>query len=66
MTRVIEADLNPKRMTKPSSVGERTMTGPDGKRFVASTVSGDSKTLARDMTYVFARNVARARRDSAK
>ena len=42
------------------------MTGPDGKRFVASTVSGDSKTLARDMTYVFARNVARARRDSAK
>lgn len=66
MTRVVEADLNPKGMSKPSSVRERTMTGPDGKRYVANTVSGDSKTLARDMTYVFARNVARARRDSTK
>lgn len=42
------------------------MTGPDGRSYVANTVSGDSKTLASDMTYVFARNVARARRSSAK
>jgi len=67
MATVIESALNPKGgFQKSRSVRDKVVVGPDGKRYVSGGISGDSPTLAQDLGYVFARNVARARREAKK
>ncbi len=50
-----------------SSVGEKRVRNADTGQFVTvRTLDGASKTFGKDLTYVFSRNVAKARRDNKK
>lgn len=50
-----------------SSVVESRVRSPDTGQFVTiRTIYGGSKTFGKDLTYVFTRNVEKARRDNKK
>jgi hypothetical protein len=50
-----------------SSVIESRVRSPDTGQFVTvRTIDGGSKTFSKDLTYVFTRNVEKARRDNKK
>ena len=52
---------------KLSSVVESRVRSPDTGKFVTvRTINGGSKTFSKDLTYVFTRNVEKARRDNKK
>jgi hypothetical protein len=51
---------------KSASVGEKRVRDGDGKLQTLRTLDGHSETFSHDLTYVFARNVAKARRDNKK
>lgn len=48
---------------KGTSVTKRFVRDADGKRHVVRTIDLASDTLSADLTYVFGRNVAKARKD---
>ncbi len=49
------------------SVVESRVRSPDTGQFVTvRTIDGGSKTFSKDLTYVFTRNVEKARRDNKK
>ncbi len=62
MTKVIIAPLKP---AGRAEIRKKRVRGPDGKITTLLTVDADSPTLADDITEVFKRNVARARRANA-
>jgi hypothetical protein len=50
-----------------ASVIESRVRSPDTGQFVTvRTIDGSSKTFGKDLTYVFTRNVDKARRDNKK
>ena len=52
---------------KDSSVTEKRVRSADtGQLVTVRTLDGGSKTFGKDLTYVFTRNVAKARRDNKK
>ena len=53
-----------KAAAKSASVGEKRVRDAAGQFRTVRTLDGQSKTFASDLTYVFARNVARARREN--
>lgn len=55
---------NRKAATKSASVGEKRVRDAAGQVRTVRTLDGQSETFGTDLTYVFARNVARARREN--
>lgn len=52
---------------RASSVTEKRMRNAEtGQLVTVRTLDGASKTFGKDLTYVFSRNVAKARRDNKK
>jgi hypothetical protein len=49
---------------KAAAVTEKRVRDADGKFLTVRTLDGHSKTFATDLTYVFSRNVAKARREN--
>lgn len=52
--------------TGPSSVGQKRVRGSDGELHTLRTLNTGSKTFSRDLTYVFGKNVAKARRENKR
>lgn len=56
---------NSKAVTSSASVGEKRVRDVVSGKFVTvRTLDGHSKTFGKDLTYVFTRNVAKARREN--
>lgn len=51
---------------KRASVGIKRIRDEDGELRTLSTIEAGSKTFGRDLTYVFGRNVAKARRENKR
>lgn len=51
---------------KHASVGSKRVRDEDGALHTLSTIDAGSKTIDRDLTYVFGRNVAKARRENKR
>ena len=49
-----------------ASVGQKRVRGSDGELRTLRTLNAGSKTFSRDLTYVFAKNVAKARRENKR
>jgi len=49
---------------KTAAVTEKRVRDDDGKLHTVRTLDGHSKTFGTDLTYVFTRNVAKARREN--
>lgn len=65
MTKVVFASLKPSGSGKPSSaVTTKRIKIPDGVSVIVHTVDADAESFANDMSYVFRKNVARARRQN--
>ena len=64
VTKVITATLNANGRKRKHSVVEKRVRRPDGKVAVMRTIDANSKTFADDLTYVFTKNVAKARREN--
>ena len=47
-----------------SVTGKRVRDASSGKYLTVRTIDGQSKTLGQDLNYVFAKNVAQARREN--
>ena len=53
------------KTSKPSSVGEkRVRDAGSGKFVIVRTLDAQSKTFGSDLSYVFTKNVAKARREN--
>jgi len=65
VTKVVTAKLNGGKPRKHSVV-EKRVRRPDGKVVVVREIDANSKTFADDLTYVFQKNVARARRENKR
>lgn len=50
--------------SKSASVTEKRVRDDQGKVLTVRTIDGRSKTFGTDLTYVFTRNVAKARREN--
>lgn len=70
MSKVVITKLSSSKATKgkkAGSVREKRVRSADTGQFVTMrTLDGGSKTFGNDLTYVFTRNVAKARRDNKK
>ena len=69
MAKVVYASLKgpkakPGKARAEKPVASKTVTGPDGARRTLYTVDADSPTFSKDLTAVFKRNVAKARREN--
>lgn len=68
MAKVVITKVGPKGrkpVPKPASVGEkRVRDAKSGKFLTMRTLEGQSKTFGNDLTYVFTKNVAKARREN--
>lgn len=51
---------------KTAAVREKRVRSEDGEVHTLSTLDASSKTFGRDLTYVFGKNVARARRENKR
>jgi hypothetical protein len=58
------AGAKSRKAAKSASVGEKRVRDEAGQIRTLRTLDGQSKTFGNDLTYVFARNVARARREN--
>jgi len=63
MTKVIFAPL---KAVGRASVKEKRVKGADGKLRTLLTIDANSPTFDSDLTYVFKKNVARARQQNSK
>lgn len=68
MVKLVVAKLSGSGKLKKShrTVVQKRVRGADGKLSVMRTLDGESKTFSDDLTYVFSRNVAKARRENKK
>lgn len=70
MSKVIVTKLTGSKAAKSNkgaSVTEKRVRSVDTGEFITvRTLDGGSKTFGKDLTYVFTRNVAKARRDNKK
>ena len=71
MAKIVYASLKKDKSTadrrsRKNRVAAKTVTAPDGSRQTLATVDADSPTFSDDLTTVFQRNVARARRDNRR
>ena len=65
MVKVVVAKVDRKmRKRRHGAVVERHVRGPDGKLARWFIVDSDSNSLGDDLSYVFKRNVAKARREN--
>jgi len=66
MAKVVVAKLKAEKgkAAAGTSVVEKRVRDASGKLQVVRTIDGHSKSFANDLTYVFARNVAKARREN--
>lgn len=55
-----------RREAEPSSVGQKRVRGSDGELHTLRTLNTGSKTFSHDLTYVFGKNVAKARRENKR
>lgn len=55
-----------KSATRPETVGQKRVRGSDGELRTLRTINAGSKTFGSDLTYVFSRNVAKARRENKR
>jgi hypothetical protein len=55
-----------KREAEPASVGQKRVRGADGELHTLRTLNAGSKTFSNDLTYVFGKNVAKARRENKR
>lgn len=60
---VVKKFANPGRRNTVA-VTEKRVRDTDGKLLTVRTLDGHSKTFTTDLTYVFSRNVAKARREN--
>ncbi len=65
MTKIVK-DLAKTTARQPAQVGEKQVYTSDGRRLKVSTIDANSPTLSADLTELFTRNVARARRENKK
>ena len=63
MTKVVVAKFKADK-TKAAAVVEKRVRDASGKMQTVRTIDGHSKSLTNDLTYVFSRNVAKARREN--
>jgi hypothetical protein len=67
MARVLFKDLSDTKLTTPKgSVREKLVRRPDGRRVKVLAIDAHSPSFGDDLTYVFKKNVARARRENKK
>ena len=55
---------NGRPVAKSGSVGEKRVRDATGKVLTVRTLQAQSKTFGKDLTYVFTKNVAKARREN--
>ena len=55
-----------KGAVRPETVGQKRVRGSDGELLTLRTLNAGSKTFGRDFTYVFGKNVAKARRENKR
>ena len=67
MTKVVIKTLSSSKRSRPrASVAEKRIRRADGKITTIRTIDANSRTFGSDLTYVFKRNVAKARRENKK
>jgi hypothetical protein len=66
MTRIIVRKLNGKGRHGRSSVASKSVHKPGGERTKILSVDANSPTFGNDLSIIFERNVARARRANKK
>ena len=67
MAKVIFGSLKARRSKKaPASVGKKRVTSVTGERKTVLTLDANSPSFDEGLQYVFARNVAKARRDNKR
>jgi hypothetical protein len=67
MVRVLFKNLNStKGAEQKGSVTEKRVRGPDGRLVKVLTIDANSPTFGNDLSYVFRKNVAKARRENKK
>ena len=67
MVKVVIAKVGSKKgRPRRGGVAERRVRGPNGQLAAWFIVDSDSYSLDDDLTYVFKKNVARARRENAR
>jgi hypothetical protein len=66
MTRIIVRKLNGKERHGRSSVVSKSVHKPSGERTKILSVDANSPTFGNDLSIIFERNVARARRANKK
>lgn len=64
MAKVVVAKLNPKTRGKPATVSEKRVRDATGKIRTVRTIDLASPSFGDDLTYVFRKNVAKARREN--
>ncbi len=66
MAKVVYASLKPSKPGRNTSVTTKHVTTADGERLTVHTVNADSPTFGEDLSYVFKKNVAKARRENKR
>jgi len=66
MTKLVVAKLKGSKKAKAAhgAVTEKRVRSSTGQFLTVRTIEGQSKTFAHDLTYVFTKNVAKARREN--
>lgn len=55
-----------KAASAPETIGQKRVRGSNGELRTLRTLNAGSKTFGRDFTYVFGKNVAKARRENKR
>ena len=55
-----------KAAPRPETVGQKRVRSENGQFLTLRTIKTDSKTFGSDLTYVFGKNVAKARRENKR
>ncbi len=66
MNKTIVKDLAKDTAKQPAQVGEKRVYTSDGRRVKVSTIDANSPSFSADLTELFTRNVAKARRENKK
>lgn len=66
MAKVVYASLKPKKSAGKTSVATVRVVGSDGKRSTVYKLDANSRTLDEDLSFVFKKNVEKARRTNKK
>ena len=63
---IIKKLANRKRASQPETVGQKRVRSENGKFLTLRTVKTESKSFGSDFSYVFGKNVAKARRENKR